>query len=95
MPEATIGASTTLAVKLAKINGVAVADAPVFEQTLRGYEAADLVDRNALLIEKFTGQGCGYCPGGETSVNNAIKGHEDQVARINHHFGYMDDIFTI
>lgn len=94
MPEATIGASTTLTVKLSKINGVAVADAPVFEQTLRGYESADLVDRNALLIEKFTGQGCPNCPRGENQVNNAVKGYEDRVARLNHHT-YGTDIFTI
>ena len=95
MPEISIEALTTVSIKMAKINGVAVTGSPVAEQVLRGYDAADLVDRNALLIEKFTGQGCGYCPGGEISVNNAIKGHEDQVARINHHYGYMTDVFTI
>lgn len=94
MPEISIEALTKVSIKMAKINGVAVTGSPVAEQVLRGYDAADLVDRNALLIEKFTGQYCPNCPRGENQVNNAVKGYEDRVARLNHHT-YGTDIFTI
>ncbi len=61
---------------------------------IQPYDASKTVDRT-ILIEKFTGQDCGFCPGGEQSIQAAIKGHEDRVARIDHHAGYYPDIFTI
>ena len=54
---------------------------------IQPYDASKTVDRT-ILIEKFTGQDCGFCPGGEQSIQAAIKGHEDRVARIDHHAGY-------
>lgn len=48
-----------------------------------------------LLIEKFTGQACSICPSGERAIQAAIKGQEDRIARIDHHYGYYSDMFTI
>lgn len=95
MPELTVESRKSVSVKLSKVNGVAVENPNLFNFTYRGYDSDKLVDRNALLLEKFTGQSCGFCPAGETSIISAIKGFENQIARISHHYGYMEDIFTI
>lgn len=55
------------------------------------------VDRNAILIEQFTGQGCGYCPGGADALKSAINGmkNSDKVIWVAHHAGYNKDNFTL
>lgn len=95
MPDITISGNESVSVKLSKVNGSAVENAKEFSITYKGYNSADLVDRTALLLEKFTGQACGFCPEGENLVNKAVKGYESRAARINHHYGYMKDIFTL
>lgn len=53
--------------------------------------------RNKALIEQFTSQSCGYCPGGATSLSNALDatGHRDYFVWVAHHAGYAYDDFTI
>lgn len=53
--------------------------------------------RNKALIEQFTSQYCGYCPGGATSLSNALEatGHPENFVWVAHHAGYADDDFTI
>lgn len=58
------------------------------------YDIEQKVDRT-ILLEKFTGQTCPSCPGSEPYITSAIEGMEDRVARIDHHYGYYEDIFTI
>ena len=55
------------------------------------------VERNSILVEQFTGQGCGYCPGGAESLKAAISGmkNPEKVIWIAHHWGYTPDDFTI
>ncbi len=89
-----VAETTKFEFNITKVNGHDNAAAAVITRTVEPYNASETFERN-ILIEKFTGQNCGYCPGGETSILNAIKGHEDHVVRIDHHCGYMDDIFTI
>ena len=46
------------------------------------------------LIEEFTGQDCGYCPGGMTSVHDFI-GNDSDFIVVLHHDGYSPDHFTV
>lgn len=46
------------------------------------------------LIEEFTGQDCGYCPGGMNSVHDFMKKDTNWVL-ILHHYGYRADHFTV
>lgn len=44
-----------------------------------------------LVLEYFTGQGCGNCPTGMQAVNSLLLGHEDDVICVMHHtYGYDD-----
>lgn len=83
-----------LTVTISKVNGTDNVSANTLSKNIRLYDPANTTERT-ILIEKFTGQMCGYCPGGEESILAAIVGHEDRVARIDHHYGYQNDIFTI
>lgn len=58
--------------------------------------SADKV-RNRVLIEQFTGQACGYCPGGAANLKSAIEatGHPEYFAWVAHHAGYNPDDFTL
>lgn len=53
--------------------------------------------RNQVLIEQFTGQSCGYCPGGAAALNSAIQNmyNPEQFCWVAHHDGYYTDSFTI
>ena len=46
------------------------------------------------LLEEFTGQTCGYCPGGMDAVHEFIANDTNWVLVL-HHAGYADDHFTI
>lgn len=47
------------------------------------------------LIETFTGQTCGNCPGGHDILEKALKGNEDKFVVVSHHSGYQPDAFTM
>ncbi len=66
------------------------------EATLCVY-SADAVERNMMLIEQFTGQDCGYCPGGAETLKLAIAGMKtpEKVIWVAHHYGYRADAFTL
>lgn len=55
--------------------------------------------RNAIIVEQFTGQKCGNCPGGAAGMKKAIEGLPDEdegrVAWVAHHSGYGKDQFTL
>lgn len=86
--------NTVYDIIITKVNGQPNIGAEKATKNAIPYDASDTVDRY-VLIEKFTGQNCGYCPGGEISIANAIVGMEDRIVRIDHHYGYTKDIFTI
>ena len=48
-----------------------------------------------LLLEKFTGDQCVYCPWGADWVETAIEGNESRVIEVAHHVGYNEDRYTI
>lgn len=48
-----------------------------------------------VLIEMFTGQACGQCPGGHTNLASAMGGIEDEFIEVAHHSGYYPDQFTM
>ena len=54
----------------------------------------DPVER-MLLLEKFTGDECIYCPWGAEDIAAGIQGNEDRVILVAHHVGYNEDRFTI
>lgn len=89
-----VSETTNYEFNITKVNGHDNVGAAPIAKTAVPYDASDTFDRT-ILIEKFTGQNCGYCPGGEVSIANAIRGMEERVARIDHHYGYTKDIFTI
>ncbi|MGN0238375.1 MAG: Omp28-related outer membrane protein [Lepagella sp.] len=85
---------TTYEIKITKVNDHENLGVNIQSKDVVPYDASETFDRY-ILIEKFTGQACGYCPSGEYAILNAIAGHEDRVVRIDHHHGYTKDIFTI
>lgn len=95
IPEIEVNGVINVSLRLSEINGAASEDLQPISVTYRGYDSDKLVDRNALLLEKFTTQNCPNCPDGETYVKEALVGNESRAARINHHCGYGTDIFTI
>ena len=82
-----------ISIKLTKVNGEAV-EGNTMSINISAYDQTTVVPRT-ILIEKFTGQSCGNCPSAEANIRKAIKGQEDRVARIDHHYGYGTDSFTI
>lgn len=48
-----------------------------------------------LMLEQFTGQGCGYCPTGASIIKAGLAGIEDRVIWTAHHAGFAADDFTI
>lgn len=83
-------------ITVTKVNGNDVASTENITSKGSVYTKKVIYPRTAL-IEKFTGQDCGNCPGGEQVILESISGVKDasRVARIDHHAGYYDDIFTI
>lgn len=47
------------------------------------------------LIEHFTGDGCGYCPGGMYAITNYIQEQNPSAIWVSHHYGYNNDEYTI
>ena len=66
------------------------------EASVRVY-SANATERVAILAEQFTGQDCGYCPGGAETLKMAIAGmkNPEKVIWVAHHYGYRDDAFTL
>lgn len=50
---------------------------------------------HTLLVEYFTSQNCANCPAGKAVLDQAMRGHEGQIAVVNHHAGFSNDLFTI
>ena len=48
-----------------------------------------------VLLEKFTGDQCVYCPWGADDIAAGIQGNEDKVIIVAHHVGYNEDKYTI
>lgn len=46
------------------------------------------------LIEEFTGQDCGYCPGGMDSVMSFVADNPNWIVVL-HHYGYQKDHFSV
>lgn len=83
-----------LAFCITKVNGRDNTIKDTITKHVTAYDPNNDGDR-IVLIEKFTGQACSICPSGERAIQAAIKGHEDRIARIDHHYGYYSDLFTI
>jgi len=47
------------------------------------------------LIEHFTGDECGYCPGGMYGITDYIKSKNPNAIWVSHHYGYNTDEYTI
>ena len=47
------------------------------------------------LIEHFTGDGCGYCPGGMYAITNYLQEQNSSAIWVSHHYGYNNDEYTI
>ena len=47
------------------------------------------------LIEHFTGDGCGYCPGGMFALAEYTQNINTSCIWVSHHYGYNDDEYTI
>lgn len=79
---------------ITKVNGDTNLANDTLKRSVMVYEP-DNTGNRVILLEKFTGQDCSICPSGEKSIQQAILGQEDRVARIDHHYGYYNDLFTI
>lgn len=47
------------------------------------------------LIEHFTGEDCGYCPGGMYAISNYIQEQNPSAIWVSHHYGFANDEYTI
>lgn len=47
------------------------------------------------VIEHFTGDGCGFCPGGMYAITNYILEHNPSAIWVSHHYGFNNDEYTI
>ena len=47
------------------------------------------------VVEHFTGDGCGYCPGGMYAIEDYIVNKNPSTIWISHHYGYNTDEYTI
>lgn len=47
------------------------------------------------VVEHFTGDGCGYCPGGMYAIEDYIVNSNPSAIWISHHYGYNTDEYTI
>ncbi len=47
------------------------------------------------VIEHFTGDGCGYCPGGMYAIVDYLQNQNPSAIWISHHYGYNSDEYTI
>lgn len=56
------------------------------------YDATNAVTRTSL-IEQFTGNQCGYCPGGHDRIAAAVEGRTDYIWMV-HHAGYNTDALS-
>lgn len=65
-----------------------VIEIPKLDPATENYE-------RTLMLEQFTGQGCGYCPTGASIIKEGLAGIEDRVIWTAHHAGYAADDFTI
>lgn len=52
------------------------------------------IPQKKVLLEYFTTQGCGYCPGAQVKWKNVLS-TRDNVIWVAHHVGFGTDIFTI
>ncbi|KGN73656.1 hypothetical protein HQ40_09185 [Porphyromonas gulae] len=50
-----------------------------------------------VMLEQFTTEKCGYCPGGATTINNVITSmiEEVKVSWVSHHAGFNTDFLTV
>ncbi len=48
-----------------------------------------------MMIEQFTGQSCGNCPGGTSTMKTNLANYLDNVVWAAHHVGYGNDDFTV
>ena len=55
------------------------------------------LERNAILIEQFTGQGCSNCPAGAAAIKKSISElvNPDKVCWVAHHTYMGGDVFTV
>lgn len=47
------------------------------------------------LIEHFTGDQCGYCPGGMYAITDYIQNQNPNAIWVSHHYGYNNDEYSI
>lgn len=47
------------------------------------------------LLEHFTGDACGYCPGGMFAITEHIKSAKTPYIWVSHHYGYNQDEYTL
>jgi len=55
----------------------------------------DKVEAKTILLEKFTGDRCVYCPWGAEDVAEGIEGNENRVIIVAHHVGFNEDKYTV
>lgn len=48
-----------------------------------------------LLLEQFTGEGCGYCPYGMDCIQDYVSQYPDRFVWMAHHYGYTADEYSI
>lgn len=46
------------------------------------------------LLEEFTGQSCGYCPGGMDAIRDFVENDSNWIIVL-HHYGYAEDHFSV
>lgn len=92
VPVGAVEGNVDFAVK-AKVKDEAV-ESEEYKSTLNVYAG---LERNAILIEQFTGQGCSNCPAGAAAIKKSISELADpsRVCWVAHHTYMGGDVFTV
>ena len=92
VPVGAVEGNVDFAVK-AKVKDEAV-ESEEYKSTLNVYAG---LERNAILIEQFTGQGCSNCPAGAAAIKKSISELADpsKVCWVAHHTYMGGDVFTV
>lgn len=95
LKDVTINMSGNFNVTVTKVNGVDFEGA-TNTTAVTAYDPA-LVAERKILLEQFTTEKCGYCPGGAARIKSVIEKPEfkGKVHWVAHHAGFYTDPYTI
>lgn len=95
LEDVVMNMSGEFSVAITKVNGISFEGTPA-TVSVTAYNANTTAERK-ILLEQFTTEKCGYCPGGAARIKNVIEQEEfkGRVHWVAHHAGFYTDSYTI